>query len=66
MKARADELEYSAQHILETTSAKVEDILSVLNQAIEESKNVDQIKSLTSDIFRDLFNNYADCAECFS
>ena len=50
MKARADELEYSAQHILETTSAKVEDILSVLNQAIEESKNVDQIKSLTSDI----------------
>lgn len=50
MKVRADELEHSAQHILETTSAKVEDILSVLNQAIEESKSVDQINSLTSDI----------------
>lgn len=50
MNTRADTLQQSAQSSAEITSAKAEEILSSLNDAIEKSKSVDQIKSLTSDI----------------
>ena len=35
---------------METTSVKIHEILEVLNQAIEDSKSVDQVNNLTSDI----------------
>ncbi|MCI8599641.1 MAG: methyl-accepting chemotaxis protein [Lachnospiraceae bacterium] len=50
MNTRADTMQQSAQSSAEITSAKAEEILSSLNDAIEKSKSVDQIKNLTSDI----------------
>ncbi len=35
---------------MESTGAKVNEILTVLNQAIEDSKSVNQVNSLTDDI----------------
>ena len=50
MNARADTMQQSAQSSAETTGAKTEEILRSLNDAIEKSKSVNQIKTLTSDI----------------
>lgn len=50
MNARASAMEQSAQNSAETTSVKAEEILHSLNDAIEKSKSVDQIKTLTSGI----------------
>ncbi|MCF2642374.1 methyl-accepting chemotaxis protein [Roseburia hominis] len=50
MKQQADSMEESARANMEETGSKVNEILSVLNQAIEDSKSVDQVNSLTDDI----------------
>ncbi len=50
MKENADKMESDARHTMEETSGKVQDILTVLNNAIEESKNVEQVNGLTNDI----------------
>ena len=50
MKEHADSMEASARENMESTGAKVNEILTVLNQAIEDSKSVNQGKSLTDDI----------------
>lgn len=50
MNDRADAMQQSAQSSAETTGAKTEEILSSLNDAIEKSKSVNQIKNLTGDI----------------
>lgn len=50
MNTRADAMQQSAQSSAETTGAKTEEILSSLNDAIEKSKSVNQIKNLTGDI----------------
>ena len=50
MKVNADEMESKARNNMEETSIKVKEILDVLNKAIEDSKSVDQVNSLTNDI----------------
>ena len=50
MKAHAVAMEESARNNMEQTSVKVNEILDILNQAIEDSKSVDQVNSLTNDI----------------
>ncbi len=50
MKTRANELEASAQTNTESIRRKASDILEVLTEAIENSKSVDQVNSLTKDI----------------
>ncbi len=50
MKSHADSLEGSAHENMDTTERKMNEILEVLEQAIEESKSVDQVNSLTNDI----------------
>lgn len=50
MNTRADAMQQSAQNSAEITSAKAEEILHSLNDAIEKSKSVDQIKALTGEI----------------
>ena len=50
MKRRADAVEQSARNNLQTTEEKVNQILVVLKQAIQESKSVEQVNSLTDDI----------------
>lgn len=50
MRTRADEMQRSAQTTMEVISAKASEILSVLSEAIEQSKSVDQIQILTTDI----------------
>ena len=50
MNARADAMQQSARNSVEVTGAKAEEILQALNHAIEKSKSVDQIETLTSDI----------------
>ncbi|MDE7286606.1 MAG: methyl-accepting chemotaxis protein, partial [Lachnospiraceae bacterium] len=50
MNARAAAMQQSAQNSAEITGAKAEEILRSLNDAIEKSKSVDQIKNLTSEI----------------
>ena len=50
MKQQADEIEKSARTTMEETGSKVNEMLSVLNKAIEDSKSVDQVNSLTNDI----------------
>lgn len=52
MKTRADELEQSAKTNVEVTSAKAADILESLNEAIEQSRSVDQVNSLTDEILK--------------
>lgn len=50
MKTRADEMEHAAKTNRDSTSEKVNEILSVLNQAIEDSRSVDQVNTLTNEI----------------
>lgn len=50
MKANADEMESNARATMQETSTKVQEILTVLNKAIEESKSVEQVNGLTNDI----------------
>ncbi len=50
MKARANEMEASAQTNTEVIQRKTSDILEVLEEAIENSKSVDQVDKLTRDI----------------
>lgn len=50
MKQNADSIEQSARNNLATTEAKINEILSILNQSIEESKSVEQVNMLTEDI----------------
>ncbi len=50
MNVRADAMQQSAQNSAKITSAKAEEILNSLNNAIEKSKSVDQIKTLASKI----------------
>lgn len=50
MKGNADKIETDARANMEETGEKVNLILEVLNQAIEDSKSVDQVNSLTNDI----------------
>ncbi len=52
MKAHADSMAGKARDNMETTSVKINEILSVLNQAIENSKSVDQVNTLTGDILK--------------
>ena len=42
MKENADEMESNAKANMQETSIKVQEILEVLNQAIEDSKSVEQ------------------------
>ena len=50
MKDRADKMERAARTNADNTKSKVNDILEVLNQAIEESRSVDKVNELTNDI----------------
>lgn len=50
MKENADKMEANAKSNMQETSTKVQEILEVLNQAIEESKSVEQVNGLTNDI----------------
>ncbi|MBO5144641.1 MAG: methyl-accepting chemotaxis protein [Lachnospiraceae bacterium] len=50
MKENADKMESDAKANMQETSTKVQEILSVLNQAIEDSKSVEQVNGLTNDI----------------
>lgn len=50
MKKSADKLESDARSNMEQTNLKVNEILTVLNEAIEESKSVEQVNGLTNDI----------------
>ena len=50
MKGHAETMAGKARSNMETTSVKISEILAVLNQAIENSKSVDQVNTLTSDI----------------
>lgn len=50
MKKSADKLEADARSNMEQTGVKVEEILNVLNQAIEQSRSVEQVNGLTNDI----------------
>ncbi len=50
MKEHANEMEHSARANMDETNAKVETILMSLNKAINDSKNVDQVNTLTGDI----------------
>lgn len=50
MKARADEMEHAAKTNRDSTSEKVNEILEVLNRAIEDSRSVDQVNTLTNEI----------------
>lgn len=50
MKKNADEMENNARTNMEETGTKVTEILSILNKAIEDSKSVDQVNSLTNEI----------------
>ena len=50
MKDSADKMENDARENMSETSAKVQEILEVLNKAIEESKSVEQVNGLTNEI----------------
>jgi methyl-accepting chemotaxis protein len=50
MKANADKMESDAKANMNEISTRVQDILTVLNEAIEESKSVEQVNGLTNDI----------------
>ena len=50
MKDNADKMESNAKASMAQTSRKLTEILGVLNRAIEDSKSVDQVNSLTNDI----------------
>ncbi|MDE7476499.1 MAG: methyl-accepting chemotaxis protein [Lachnospiraceae bacterium] len=50
MKENADAMESNAKMTMQETSTKVQEILEVLNKAIEESRSVEQVNGLTNDI----------------
>ena len=50
MKSNADKMEHNAKSTMQETGTKVQEILDVLNRAIEDSKSVDQVNSLTNEI----------------
>ena len=50
MKGHADSMESTARSNMESTGTKVNEILEVLNRAIEDSNSVNQVNSLTDDI----------------
>ena len=50
MKEHAEVMEHAARENMDTTGAKVNDIVSVLSQAIEDSNSVNQVDNLTNDI----------------
>ena len=50
MKLNADKMENNAKSTMQETGTKVQEILDVLNKAIEDSKSVDQVNSLTNEI----------------
>lgn len=50
MKQNADKMENDAKATMQETGTKVQEILDVLNRAIEDSKSVDQVNSLTNEI----------------
>lgn len=50
MKGHADSMESAARSNMESTDTKVNEILEVLNRAIEDSNSVNQVNSLTDDI----------------
>ena len=50
MKEHAEAMEHAARENMDTTGAKVNNIVSVLSQAIEDSNSVNQVDNLTNDI----------------
>lgn len=50
MKSNADQMESRARTYMEETDSRVDKILNVLRSAIEDSKRVDKVNSLTNDI----------------
>lgn len=50
MKEHAEAMEHAARENMDTTGAKVNDIVYVLSQAIEDSNSVNQVDNLTNDI----------------
>lgn len=50
MKEHAEAMEHAARENMDTTGAKVNDIVSVLSQAIADSNSVNQVDNLTNDI----------------
>ena len=50
MKEHADGMENTARSNMDSTSVKVNEILTVLNKAIEDSESVQKVNSLTDDI----------------
>ena len=50
MKGHADSMDSAARSKMESTGTKVNEILEVLNRAIEDSNSVNQVNSLTDDI----------------
>lgn len=50
MKVSAEKMENDAKTNMDETRIKVQDILGVMNQAIEDSKSVDQVNGLTDEI----------------
>lgn len=50
MKHHADQMEETARTTMEITSKKVNEMSEILNRAIADSNNVEQINSLTNDI----------------
>jgi methyl-accepting chemotaxis protein len=50
MKEHADTMEQNARTNMDETNAKVDEILTALNQAITDSQSVDQVNSLTDEI----------------
>lgn len=50
MKGNADKIETDARNNMVEIGERVNNILNVLNQAIEDSKSVDQVNNLTNDI----------------
>lgn len=50
MKSNADRMESRARTYMDETGSRVSEILSVLRSAIEDSRRVDKVNSLTNDI----------------
>ena len=50
MRGRAEDMERSARTEMEEVRSRTEEIMSVLNEAIEKSRSVDRIGTLTEDI----------------
>lgn len=50
MRGRSEEMEQSARREMEVVRGRTEEIMTILNEAIEQSRNVDKISILTQDI----------------